>query len=511
MNINDNKLNELMDKTENLIWQKIKRRRLIRVGSLAAFLIVLAIGAFSFYLNFGQIRDVVIGADDTTLAAGDNTPDETSMPTPTPLSDGTTWDPNAGPTPEAFSRTMFDYWSDTKKIGNSQITVNVQFESIGLPALSTAYNTCPIIVAEPKAIDSTLAQKAASYFLGDIYYSSWQTKDDCDIWIEETNKAADSSDLSDSDKQIMQEYIEWCNELKEESPAENVDSQSELENFNENGSLNLKAYNNEDAISYLNIFNDYVFENGTELRYDRGDVDRSYIELNTYSSDEINARGMKLSFNEASQLASEAVNEFAPYMRARKFALGNASPRGAIWVSNEEIKNDTTTNQCYIFYYSPIIEHTAVLNDRNVIGVNEENEEVMLSTNPIYTESIRVMVDDDGIVSFDWNNATIYNDSIEQGDLIGIDKAMEIFKHEIFSEQMWNTEKEIDVEITINEMELGLTITKTEDGNYLMIPAYAFKGYSNLSLINSITGGVQIPNTFVNIMLINAIDGSIIE
>lgn len=177
--------------------------------------------------------------------------------------------------------------------------------------------------------------------------------------------------------------------------------------------------------------------------------------------------------------------------------------------------------QCYVFYFTRIVENLPITYQESRLDYVALAEQY----SPFWEqESIRIGVDDSGIVYFYWGGTMktekILNSNIE---LLPFGEIQELFTKNIV--------KNIDIvndnpaivqrRFYINRIVLGLTkiMQKNKQGKYMLIPTWSFFGYEIDKYDEPQAGGYKLDENNEyrqdsigrSFLTINAIDGSIID
>lgn len=131
---------------------------------------------------------------------------------------------------------------------------------------------------------------------------------------------------------------------------------------------------------------------------------------------------------------------------------------------------------------------------------------------PWFPEQMDFIVDDSGIISFDWKSPYTAPETISQdGKIMPLDDIESVFEKMIFTVNDWvnvqgNTGNHLTIDI--DKMELGLVrlVSKDNANEGLLVPAWVFYGKK---IYKGSAGGI-LPDEEPQIV-INAIDGSVID
>ena len=503
MNINDNKLNELMEKTERMALNKVRRRKLILSASLGTFSIAVAIIAFSVLAGLRQVPDVTIGSQSSFAAASSNT----SVPaTPTPLPDGSTWDPSDGPTPVAFSPSVFKEWTEHRVVEGINVDVTLALDTIGVPSLSTLST----VEVQPGTFDLAFAEKAVEYFLGSDYYEDFKNKSDLQMIYEADKRAYENFRAETEDeKNVIQENLNSKLKAIEKAPAENIEGKIE---YDESGYFSLKGYSMDNCISSLSVNrgdSDYAF-----IRYRRGDVAKDYwsSEIIDEEDEAFNTAVENLSPQAAQEMADEIAAYFDEDMQFAFALFGHAYNYRGNSQDLGEVMANKDAEKSYVFYYTrrypTYTSETLSGTDVFCIDPVLHEDERLFAGN----EVMKIILDKDGIFSFSWSYKTDTLSISEQNlSIISPDEAVAVFKEQIFDTK-WRLTEGSTTELKVNTMFMEMVRIKDDDGGYLMVPTYVFKGTQRS--IAKDTGTITTNYSeldYANLFMVNAIDGSVID
>ena len=509
MNINDNKLNELISKTERLVEKKKHRRKMIVACSVGTFAVAAAVIIGSIFIGHNHVPDITVENSGSQSAA-----DENAAPTPTPMPDGSTWNPNAGPTPKPNLNEAWDSWSETRTVGGVEVTVNTDIDSMKLYPVDSI--SASVYQIEPGEFDLSLAEKAVGYFLGDEYYAYGKTKADYELELQAAQSSYESMDLSDKEKAQVENFLDYLKSSIEIAPERLEKGILEFDNENV---ITLRG-KNDGAIPQLYIKNEKG-SLGSVLSYVRDNPDRDYLEVTpayyvAFSEEEIAKCAA------ATTLACDAVNHFTDDM------ILSFENHG--YVYDASTKLDTilnhfdydTAEKCYIFYFTRNYGSTSADLDLSPLPYVEDMAVPAPSYEDIprrhHNEYIKVVVDDLGIANFTWLNKTETVKIIqENADIINFDEAQDIFKAEIFNvdgeydNQKYGLALPNKIELNVTEPLLEMVRIDSTDGGYLMVPAYAIKGTKTTSTHDGFEVLYGNATDYKNLLIINALDGSIID
>jgi hypothetical protein len=497
MNINDNKLKQLMQKTERTIRMKKRRRKAVLTGALGTAAIALAVVAYAVF-GPGEAPDVTINNPTGQAAATENS---SLQPTPTPLPDGTTFDPDGGPTPVVVQSSMFEKWSQTQVTNGVHMDVVLALDEVSLPA---TYGL-PVVQVAPEGFDEAFAKDAADYFMGGDVYKHLYTKSDYEkIYAAEKDAYESGGTLSKEEQAYADSSLKKIQDWMADAPEAN----SPAEFAYIDGSLRVKSYTEAGDFSSI-IMHKGDERYGSSFTYQRGDVTLDYQPSKRLSED-VNIDGMTL--DEALQLASETVAHFSENMNYNYSVVGHGyNPRGNSESLNDVIANDSA-RKSYIFYYTPSYPDSGGLSSSPDSNFTNSVDSKDLGTTRDFwgEEAIKVVIDKDGIFSFTWVNRTETVAVLQENETaIPPENAVSAFKDSVFNIQ-WLLNEGSSTKIMVSDLSLELVKVKSENGTYLMMPAYVFKG----TQVSVTAEGYEFTNYSDidngNLLVINALNGQVI-
>ncbi len=469
MNINDNKLNELMKKTQNTIQRKVRRRRYILSSSLAAAAVVAVIGILS--LGVGNSPDMVIdNSFDYVLFSKNNN---------TIIQD-------------------VDEWSETRSINKIDFTASIKPHSILLPEnlnLSDAklYQVSGYEFSEEDAFG------LAKYFLNEPFFPVAFTADDYPNVLK-LFENMDTSNYSDT------ELIEYKNQMeiyKSIVEKENLPSM-----FGHVGSprYDVEAYyyafrskSNESMSSFLTIYNKYNNFVYPWVSYVRAENWYEFKEINDINDIALSDR-QQVFYKKAYDAAASAVETFSDNMVLTNALLAErtnlySSPE---YSENKGVKDSSSIdNMAIVFYFAK---------QYPLAGIDGINAFTITKYNPA-DESIKITVDKDGIALFSWVGKSDIMDEVEiVKPSISLNDAILVYKDNVFNINMRDTDIS-KIEIEIDKIVFTFKNIKTSEGNQI-VPTYSFFG-TQTATIDKNDKSNSVYKDFV--LIVNAIDGSIIQ
>ena len=398
-------------------------------------------------------------------------------------------------------------------------------------------NTASVYLVEPMDFSKDFAKNAATYFFKATYYDDIYTKDDWMLKILPIEQALvnmiDFESGIEDIKSQLRGYKRYYEMAPENSYPGNL-------NFEQGrfSHIAIKGYPYNGAVAEL-----YVGNGGmqyTDFYYVVSDGKQKHKE-STAEYTGVSANGMSKSYDEALQMASEAIYQIlgdekalAQTTLARKIAIDENYPL----TSRGYYDN---YNQCYVFYFTPSYNGIPQLYAPEAQNDNDRNS----GGKPVYTQSwdyeysmkwpaeyTKVIVDDNGIVEF-WSfspskRVEEVNNNVQ---MLAFNDIFEIFKKNIFYSSAWDDGSTLKIDINIDKIVFGMIRTPVKDNpdQYYMVPAWQFIGSKSSivrgideDILSQLTGKrkneLELQMSYLNyyesgktFMVLNAIDGSIID
>jgi beta-lactamase regulating signal transducer with metallopeptidase domain len=365
-------------------------------------------------------------------------------------------------------------WNETLELGEGRLQIDVD-APIEIPDVY-AY---PIVQSTPGKFSIEKLNQMISYFVGDntVYedtsygdmpvsiYDGLETKSEIQAAILELQLALSDPDsnvngIKDSDPEAYQQAVE------------SINAQIEM--------LQERLQTAPETIEQTPlILSDSVATEGARGTVDLGKVSPAKIEINsTDREDGRNNRfvfenmgsmigvGMvesietglrnppKLSVEDALQLSEKAVNDLA----------GNEMQLSCVAVAAYDDKLSPVrtesyldSEQYYVFYFTRSVGSVPYTYQSNLgIGSDKENGNYL----PTYPyEYIQVGVDDTGIIEFIWRSPAEIGEVLTNNvSLLSFNEIKDIFKQQIYVQQVWNesTEDAVARKIYIEKITLGM-------------------------------------------------------
>ncbi len=180
---------------------------------------------------------------------------------------------------------------------------------------------------------------------------------------------------------------------------------------------------------------------------------------------------------EAVKLATDAVNALVPGMELQSVAMMEDYP------IDENGRFDYFSGEMVPSYYdlnfTRVVEGVPITFDK--YGMNEYLDEDMESS--IISESVQVIVDNNGISSFSWNSPYTDIAITEPGaQVVPMDQAMAAFEQQLadrfnsawFMDPANESSHPDSIDINVNRIQLGLTRMSDGNGGHKLIPTWDF-------------------------------------
>ena len=241
-------------------------------------------------------------------------------------------------------------------------------------------------------------------------------------------------------------------------------------------------------------------------------------------------RNSSISLEQALQTAETTISN----MGLEYFGLSNSLDGYEVKRNN----NGDVSELCSAYVFTFTRELNGVT--ENLVSGSTSIEELdSLVAMPMQNENIQIIISEDGLVSFKWNNPSSVKEMISENvELLSFDKINDIFTNQIFlSNNELDIEKQLkgqemsfelkDKTIVIDKMKLGMArvMRQGHDNEYLTIPVWDFYGYETaiFNQEDALTARNFISDYFVSengdakssvyktYLTINALDGSVID
>jgi len=395
-------------------------------------------------------------------------------------------------------------WSETNELNGIDVTFKIDAQK---PDISV---NVPVVVIEPESFNLEFAKNAAEFFLGkNKLFVGEFTKEDISMARVIFERALHNMKVDDESMDIKG-YLEFMDERYENSREQNIPGEISFQHEDGCEYMHLKTYPNNEVMS------DFWITNDDSLNFFRYHKDDYFFSQYFMQSEEmgsgVQAKGCEMSYNEAQQLADEVVNKVYSKSDA---ASGLALQSIRLFDIKNEIEialneNDETDKQGYAFIYTRKYhkEIPTLIIDGITVGETDEQ-----GFEPEYREAYcqeyaYVLVDDSGVVLSGYISPSkvigVKNDNVA---VISFEDAIDIFKKNIFYQNIWAFNS---VTLCVNKIEFGFVRLPVKDNikQYMMVPAYNFVGGSENNVEEI---GLNLSETNKSILLINAVDGSIIS
>lgn len=232
----------------------------------------------------------------------------------------------------------------------------------------------------------------------------------------------------------------------------------------------------------------------------------SYDEFSDISNDP--PKGMNISLEDAENMAKKMCADIG---------MGEVMTTGK-YIANytgldEEFIGIDNSPQCYVFYFCKPIEGIPVTNFFDYEGTTMFGPDGNPSyVYPWFPEVIEVMVNNNGIVSFKWDNPSAIKDTVNQNVAILPwedikERAIEQFRIRDIGQYISGADQE-KMSVKIDRITLGMMHIAKKDNQdeFMYIPVWDFFGNRIYE-----SDGYSPSERACSILTINAIDGSIID
>ncbi len=416
-------------------------------------------------------------------------------------------------------------WVDERQ----KITKTPEFDDITLDMtisidamVDLSPKTAPVFIVKPAEYDMEFIKNATHYFFGDDYYNSVRTKSD---WLMKLLPLKNKIDIiGERTKSLAEYYIDYWKNKHNEAP----DNSKQAEFVFNEGYYNIfciKGYPYTGALSEMFVQNGGM--SNTLFYYYVDDINKYYGETRYEYKDGESAIGMTTSYEDAKNLAQEAVqNIYGDNMAIVQTTMAIKGQLDEDWtdvILAERITGeDKSKDQGYIFYftktyndipqlYAPKASNNDSAESEQGGYVNERSWDYEYSMKwP--AEYVMVTVDDTGIVEFWGYSPTEIEEMVNSNvEMLEFGEILDIFKQNIYYNSVWTNSLTEKLDINITNIKFGMVrVPKKDDPNiFYMVPSWQFIGSKSVSTSLSSYGNYD--ETGKTFMVLNAIDGGIID
>lgn len=166
--------------------------------------------------------------------------------------------------------------------------------------------------------------------------------------------------------------------------------------------------------------------------------------------------------------------------------------------SYKQALSELDRSKCFEFKYTRLYNNIPITNVEQFYGDESENASY---DEPWSPEGVSIMVNDDGVVRFEWDSpgdvGNVVNSDVK---LMSFDDIKNIFRKQIFYQRTWGDPNKKNT-MTIKKAALGLMRVKMKNENrYTLMPVWDF--------IGDFSEGTETDTKDVSFLTLNAIDGS---
>lgn len=404
---------------------------------------------------------------------------------------------------------------DSLTSGNAKVVFNAD---VSIPD----YKEIPTVYLSPQNLTLEQFNNMANYLVEDnpIYYQSsdenslsiW-SKEELDDILSNLKIYYEDKDLDEKTKYNLEHKIDRLENQMYDSSPKKADEKlfdgtlTSIDN-SETWSYvtNLKAYMNHDQAAWLSFCQSFI-GNQSLINFSNRYYGMGYDTLLSYKG--IDAKKMNLSYDECLQIAKDCV--YAVDGENSNMTLYN-SYIGYSTLSYRGY-NMETSPQAYCFdfgrsYDGLVINPASSLSFSIIYNLKEK----------IYTERIRIIIDNDGIYEFSWSgyseNKSTQNENIQ---IMEYSEIHEVFEDYCSNNRIWTPNsdqlpRDLTATIDIYSVRLDLMLIDDGNGGYKTCPVWNYIGDINYDKeIIDQDGAIAQGEKNVIILTINSIDGSIMQ
>lgn len=317
--------------------------------------------------------------------------------------------------------------------------------------------------------------------------------------------------VRDDEIEESERYLEELKKQYSQAPEkrERMPATLELQSDEHGTSLYVLAELGKDAeasfcISNSNVCNIFEFDNDGKGGYD------PYSDMTGKQKEA--PRGMKTTREEAEKIMSQCLSDLG----IEDMQIESVS--AALYYSGDTDSYDkeykASAKQCYAFSLTKTVRGIPVhiIEGSTPFGTDDPN--VPAPQEPDYNlvrdpEKLEILVDDTGIVGFQWTNPTQEVEVLsEHVTLLPFEDVMQRAKENIFFKNYTAYGSTSDIKITSIKLGMMRIARKDKPGEYLMVPVWDFIGNRTSGLAGHED---WLPFGGQSFVTINAIDGSMIH
>lgn len=309
----------------------------------------------------------------------------------------------------------------------------------------------------------------------------------------------------------LQSRIKEYQEQYEKAPEQRKRTPATLQLGDEEGYIAVVADMGKDEAASFNVndcggaYSSFQFTNDGKGSYDAHEFDEA--------AQDSTPRGMKTLLEDAKKTAIQCLSDLG-ITDMQVESVSTATYYRDINDRNDE-SYATTANQCYVFAFARTVMGVPVPDIASSVQLDTDDPNVPARPEPEYDirvepESLTVLVDDTGIVEFNWSNPSEIGATMsEHVTLKPFEDVVKRAKDNMFYKNYTAYGSKAEIKITSIRLSLMRIMRKDKPGQFMMVPVWDFIG--NHRDIGE--GGRQdwLPFGEGSYVTINAIDGSSIN
>lgn len=403
--------------------------------------------------------------------------------------------------------TLSDSYTNEK--GDVTVTIDAKVEAPPVDVL-------PAVEVKLPGFKQEQVDKLGAYFLkgAPVFTEEYvQTKEEIQEMIVNYGRQIEEvkkMNIAHGDE-IIKDYQNRIKEYQEQyetAPEQRKRTPATLQFNDEAGYIAVVADLGKDEAASFNVnncggaYSSFQFTNDGKGSYDSSPIYSQY-------SQDAAPRGMKTTREDAQKAVTQCLSDLG----ITDMQVENV--KTAVFYGDINDRNDenyaATANQCYAFELARTVMGVPVPYIESSVQLDTDDPNVPARPEPEYENSIEperleILVDDTGIVGFDWSNPSEIGKALsEHVTLTPFEDVVKRAKDNIFYKNYTAYGSKAEIKITSIKLGLMRIMRKDKPGEYMMVPVWDFIGNQNDGFESKEERLMFGDQSYVTI---NAIDGS---